>query len=128
MSGFTPTYGDIYWVYRNVTSNSAAFGQKASRPCVCVDPTPIGTWAAIPRSSTDARQPSVPSPAKSHPGLNKEGHWLLRFKHAVLKDKTGTAACMYLLTIAETEEMRAIEELHADRYGTAQPTDPATKL
>lgn len=98
MPGNRPENGDVYSVYRNVTTNPITVGNTV-RPMACVASRKFDTitWTAIARSSTDGRpnEGDVYSPAQPTIGLDKEGHWSLRWLHSVLKDKTGTDACAF---------------------------------
>jgi hypothetical protein len=108
MPGAIAQLGDVYWVYRNVTENPGAFGEKKSRPCGCVasrpsDPT---TWTALPRLTSGIRPEDLPSPALPDIGLDQAGAWSLRWIHQVLKSKTGGAACQFLGALPGSERVR----------------------
>lgn len=109
--------GDVYQVFRAVTTNQGAFGFKRHRPCGCVDERPKDTtWTALPRTSTDFKTDDLPSPAMNHPELDKEGVWTYRWVHQVLKEKTGGPACKYLLMLP-TDARAALLTFYRDRHG-----------
>lgn len=111
MLGPVAEQGDVYWVYRNVTDNPAAFGAKKSRPCGCVAPRPYDqtSWTALPRLTTDIKvDMDLASPALPDIGLDKKGAWSLRWVHQVHKNKTGGDACRFLGALPDTERERLV--------------------
>jgi hypothetical protein len=113
--------GDVYRVYRNVTENPSAFGDKRSRPCGCVAPRPSDptTWTALPRLTSDIHQEDLPSPASPDIGLEKEGAWSLRWIHQVHKIKTGGTACQFLGALPESERTR-LAEFYRNRHRSSE--------
>lgn len=97
MPNSTAVTGDVYQVYRNVTTAPYKFGQKRKRPCVCADPcSPMSTtWTALPRLTHGIKEEDVQSGPLPSLGLDRPGAWSRRFVHHVLKEKTGGDACEY---------------------------------
>lgn len=120
MPGNVAEIGDVYWVYRNVTENPAAFGSKKSRPCGCVAPRPVDptTWTALPRLTSGIEPQDLQSPALPEIGLDREGAWSLRWIHQVHKHKTGGSACRFLGALPEAERSR-LAEFYRNRYRPA---------
>lgn len=110
MPGPLAALGDVYEVYRNVTRNPGAFGEKRKRPCGCVAPRAFDptTWTALPRLSTDIQPEDLPSPAMPAIGLAKQGAWSLRWIHQVQKDRTGSDACAFLGPLPGEERDRLV--------------------
>jgi hypothetical protein len=111
MPGNVADLGDVYWVFRNVTMNPDAFGDKKSRPCGCVAsrPSDATTWTALPRLTTGIRANDLVSPAAPAIGLNEHGAWSLRWIHQVLKSKTGGLACEFLGALSEAERANVLD-------------------
>jgi len=111
MPGNQPDVGDVYQVYRNATASPASVGNLV-RPMACVAARPSDpvAWGAIARSSTDGRpnDGDVASAVQPALGLEKEGHWSLRWLHSVLKEKTGTSACEYKGSLVDPERSAVI--------------------
>lgn len=108
MPNNVPQLGDVYWVYRSVTNEPAAFGEKKARPCGCVAPRPFDptVWTALPRLTTGISSRDLPSPALPQIGLDRAGAWSLRWVHEVHKNKTGGEACRFLGALPEGERTR----------------------
>lgn len=110
--------GDVYKVYRNTTTKSAAVG-KLVRPMVCVAKRPpeSETWKAMARSTTDGRphEGDVDSSAQPDLGLDQDGHWSLRWLHDVLREKTGTPACEFKGKLMDPEKSSVLD-LYRSRH------------
>ena len=93
--------GDVYHVYRSVSTDPSKFGEKKHRPCACTDPgvPRESTWTAIPRLTHGIRRDDVPSKKDLTIGLDADGAWSGRFVHYIKKDKTGGPACEYMGTL-----------------------------
>lgn len=117
MPGDQAALGDVYEVYRNVTENPAAFGEKRKRPCGCVASRPFDStiWTAVPRLSTDIRPEDLASSPMPEIGLEKQGAWSLRWIHQVHKVKTGGDACAFLGPLPEGERERLVT-FYRNRY------------
>ena len=78
--------------------------------CVAQSKFDPETWRAMARSSTDGRphEGDVHSPIQEDIGLDREGHWSLRWLHDVLKTKTGTPACSCLGCLSEPERSQVL--------------------
>lgn len=121
MPGSQATLGDVYAVYRDVTEDPSAFGEKRHRPCGCVSPRPYdpATWTAVPRLSTGIHEGDLTSPAMPDIGLEKEGAWSLRWVHQVLKSKTGGTACAFLGQLPDGERNRLVA-FYRNRHNDSQ--------
>lgn len=111
MPGTTAENGDVYQVYRKVTTDPSKVG-NLTRPMACVaarkwDPD---AWQAMARSSTDGRpnDGDLFSPKQAEPRLDLEGYWSTRWLHFVLKSKTGTPACACLGHLTEPEKTNVL--------------------
>lgn len=118
MPGTTAENGDVYQVYRTVTTEPHTLG-NVRRPMACVavrrwDPE---AWQAMARSSTDGRPEDgdLFSPEQEDPRLDKAGYWSTRWLHFVLKTKTGTPACACLGHLTEPEKTNVLA-LYRNRH------------
>ncbi len=118
MPDSTPENGDVYYVYRRTTTAPWTLS-KPSRPMACVAKRPpeSDTWKAMARSSTDGRpeQGDIFSPVQPALGLDKAGHWSLRWLHDVLREKTGTQACEFRGELTDPEKSQVLA-LYRNRH------------
>lgn len=115
--------GDVYQVYRNVTTAPRTFGEKRKRPCVCADPgAQETTWTGVSRLTNGIHSSDLPSKAITAIGLDKDGAWSTRFIHSVYKTKTGGPACEFMGELPP-EVLDKLVEKYPRVFVVSAPTD-----